>query len=232
MTQRRALVIGLDCLTPQLAFDEFLGEMPNLQSLLGRSIYGELESCHPPITIPAWAVMATSQSPHKLGLYGFRHRKDFSYTDIWIANSHSIKQPAIWDLVAQNDGQVCLVGIPPSYPPKPVNGCLVSCFITPDTSKGYTYPPQLKEEIEGLVGEYIVDIEFRTDEKDELLKQIYQMTDQRFEVVKHLMKTKTFPMRYTCRSSQDILPSNLSSRNTRSWPCPKRYQGCWKRKPI
>ena len=192
--RRKALIIGLDCLTPQLTFDRFLGKMPNLQSLLGRSIYGELESCHPPITIPAWMVMATGQSPPALGLYGFRHRKNSSYTDIWIANSHSVKEPTIWDIVGQNDGQVCLVGVPPSYPPKHVNGCLVSCFITPDTTKGYTYPPQLKEEIEELVGEYIVDVEFRTEEKDQLLQQIYEMTDQRFEVVKHLMKTKPWQL--------------------------------------
>jgi hypothetical protein len=47
------------------------------------------------------------------------------------------------------------------------NGVMVSCFLTPDTETSqYTYPAELKEEIEGLVGRYLVDVEnFRTEEK-------------------------------------------------------------------
>ncbi|MFQ6051854.1 MAG: alkaline phosphatase family protein [Candidatus Hydrothermarchaeota archaeon] len=186
----RVLVIGLDSAPPELVFDEFIDELPNIKKMVENGIYGKLESIHPPITIPAWISMATSKSPGKLGLYGFRHRKNYSYKDIWIANSHSIKEKAIWDILAEHDKKSCLVGVPPSYPPKKINGWLISCFITPDTKKDYTYPKELKREIESLVGEYIVDVEFRTDEKDKLLKEIYEMTEKRFEVIKYLLQNK------------------------------------------
>lgn len=183
----KVLVIGLDCAAPELVFNE---ELTNFRKLRSQGSYGRLKSCIPAITIPAWTVMMTSRNPGELGLYGFRHRKGYSYQDIWIANSTAIKQEALWDILKREERKVCLVGVPPSYPPFPVNGNLISCFVTPGTDKAYTYPAELKKEIESLVGEYIFDVPFRTEQRDELLSQVYHMTEQRFEVIKHLIKQK------------------------------------------
>jgi len=187
---RKALLIGLDCAAPELMFHRFLHRLPNIRRMMRRGVHGRLESCDPPITIPAWMVMATSRSPGSLGLYGFRHRRGHSYRDIWIASSRSIREKKIWDYVAEAGGKSCLVAVPPSYPPYPVEGCLVGCFITPDTKRDYTYPPELRVEIEELVGEYLPDVEFRIEDKRGLIKGIYEMTEKRFEVVKHLMRTR------------------------------------------
>ncbi len=153
-------------------------------------VHGELESCHPPITIPAWMVMMTGKNPGKLGLYGFRHRKGASYDQGWIASSESIREPKIWDILGQHGRKVCLVGVPPGFPPVTVEGCQVSCFITPGPDKEYTFPTGLKSEIESLVGRYLFDVAFRTDNRDTLLKELYEMTEKRFRVIKHLMKTR------------------------------------------
>ncbi len=186
----KVLTIGLDCAVPELLFQEFIDELPNFRKLISGGIYGRLKSCIPAITIPAWLVMMTSKSPGELGLYGFRHRRGYSYQDMWLATSRSIKKEALWDTLKKEGKQVCLVGVPPSYPPFAVNGSLVSCFITPGVDKQYTYPPGLKEEIESVVGEYIFDVEFRTEEREELLRQIYGMTERRFEVIRYLLKNK------------------------------------------
>ena len=186
----KVLTVGLDCAEPELFFHEFTNELPNFSKLMKEGVYGRLKSCIPAITIPAWAVMMSSKSPGELGLYGFRHRKGYSYKDIWLANSLSLKSEMLWDILKKEDKKVCLVGLPPSYPPFAVNGNLISCFITPGAEKQYTYPPELKQEIEDVVGEYIFDVEFRTEEREELLRQIYQMTERRFEVIKHLLQNK------------------------------------------
>jgi len=190
MKDKRILVIGLDSAPPELVFDRFLDKMPNMKKMMGLGIYGKLRSCDPPITIPAWTVMMTSKSPGKLGAYGFRHRKKNSYKDAWIASSQAIRERAVWDILGDHGKKVCLVGVPPSYPPKAVNGWLISCFITPDTNRDYTYPVELRKEIEELVGNYLIDVEFRTDEKEGLLREIYEMTEKRFKVIKHLIKTR------------------------------------------
>lgn len=187
---RKVLVIGLDAAAPDLVFNKFRDELPNLTHMAENGLYGRLRSCHPPITIPAWIVMITSINPGKLGLYGFRHRKGFSYTEITLPSSLSVKEKRVWDYIGKAGGKVCLIGVPPTYPPQPVNGWLVSCMMTPDTKRQYTYPPKLRDEIETLVGEYVIDVPFRREDRESVLKDIYAMTERRFKVIKHLLKTK------------------------------------------
>ncbi len=42
--------------------------------------------------------------------------------------------------------------------------------------------------------EYSFDVAFRSDDRDRILKEIYEMTDKRFEVIGHLMKTKDWDL--------------------------------------
>ena len=44
------------------------------------------------------------------------------------------------------------------HPPRPLNGVMVGCFLTPTTESPYTFPPMLKREIEQVVGEYVLDV--------------------------------------------------------------------------
>ena len=108
----KILVIGLDSVPSTLLFEELKDELPNIKSMIDNGISSVLESCHPPITIPAWMVMMTSKSPGKLGIYGFRHRKGFSYNEGWIANSQSIKERKVWDYLIQEGKRVYFVDVP------------------------------------------------------------------------------------------------------------------------
>ncbi|RLI73501.1 nucleotide pyrophosphatase [Archaeoglobales archaeon] len=186
----KVFVIGLDSAPPELLFSEFIDDLPNIRKLLGKSIYGPMKSCIPAITIPAWICMATGKTPGELGLYGFRHRKNFSYNDMWIAHSLMVNEKAIWDRIGEKGLKSILVSVPPSYPPKKINGCLISCFITPDSSVNYTHPKELKSEVEKLVGNYVFDIVFRKDDKDSVKEEIWEMTEKRFEVIRYLIQEK------------------------------------------
>ncbi len=189
--QPKVFVIGLDCAAPELVFDEWKDQLPHLSRLMDEGSYGKLESIIPPITVPAWMCMMTGLDPGRLGFYGFRNRANYSYEDLAIVDSRSVKEQTLWDILARYNKKSVVIGIPPSYPPRPINGSLVTCFMTPSTTKQYTYPPALKAEIDNLVGEYIVDVrKFRTEDKDYLLRQIYEMTERRFKVVRHLLTEK------------------------------------------
>lgn len=187
---KKFFVFGLDSAPPELLFGRFLEELPHIKKLVESSLYGPMKSCIPAITIPAWMVMATGKTPGELGLYGFRHRKGNSYDEIWIANSLSIKEKAIWDYLGEKNMKSILVGVPPTYPPKKINGYLVSCFITPSSSVNYTFPRSLRKEVENLVGEYIFDVIFRKENRDEVKEQIWEMTKKHFEVVRYLAQEK------------------------------------------
>ena len=61
----KILVIGLDCASPDLLFGD--ESLVNIRRLMSMGAYGRLESVVPPITIPAWMCMSTSQDPGSLG---------------------------------------------------------------------------------------------------------------------------------------------------------------------
>ncbi len=186
---RKALIIGLDSAPAEIVFDR-RKEFPNLNRLLENGSYGTMRSSDPPITIPAWMVMSTGKDAGRLGLYGFRHRTGPAYDKMWIATAQSINEPAIWDIIGQAGGQSVLVSVPPSYPPRPLAGNRIGCFITPGADKDYTYPKELKAEIEEKFGPYLLDVPFRIENRAEILKEIYRMTEKRFEVIHYLMRTK------------------------------------------
>jgi len=180
-------VFGLDCAAPDVIFND--PRLKNIRRLMDRGAWGRLESVIPPITVPAWMCMCTSQDPGSLGVYGFRNRTDYSYSGLGIAHSGSITAPAMWDYLAGLGKKSIIVGVPPKFPPRRVNGISIGCFLTPDTVKGeFTYPVEIKKKITELVGEYPTDVKgFRTDDKDWLKEEIFEMSRKQWKVVKWLL---------------------------------------------
>jgi len=181
--------MGLDCAAPELLLGE---DLPNIRRLMAGGIYGSLESVVPPITVPAWMCMATSQDPGSLGVYGFRNRVDHSYDGFRTADARWFRGQTIWDQVAAAGGRSVLIGVPPSYPPSRMNGIRVGCFLTPDPERTvYTHPPEVGARIAELVGSYPVDVKgFRTDDKDRLHADLLEMTRKHFEVVRHFLRSE------------------------------------------
>jgi predicted AlkP superfamily phosphohydrolase/phosphomutase len=186
-------VIGLDCGTPQLLFDQLASEVPNIAALMRRGMHGELASITPPITIPAWACAMSGKTPGQLGIYGMRNRKDTTYEGLSIATSGAVTEPQVWDVLGGHGMKSLLIGVPPGYPPTPVEGWRVSCFLTPPSAESFTHPRDLGAEIEEELGgeEYIFDIpNFREKGEDVVLEQVFAMTRRRFKVARRLVRDK------------------------------------------
>jgi predicted AlkP superfamily phosphohydrolase/phosphomutase len=183
-------VLGLDCAAPDIVFND--QRLKNLRRLMGMGAWGRLESVIPPITIPAWMCMATSQDPGSLGVYGFRNRANRSYAGLSFVNSRSITEPAIWDHLASYGKRSIVMGLPPGYPPLPIQGIRIGCFLTPDPAKNeFTYPAEVGNEIRALVGDYAVDVpSFRTDDKAWLREQVFEMSRKHWKVVRWLLAEK------------------------------------------
>jgi predicted AlkP superfamily phosphohydrolase/phosphomutase len=181
-------VFGLDCAAPEVVFAD--DRLVNLRRLMNTGIYGRLQSVIPPITVPAWMCMCTSQDPGSLGVYGFRNRVDHSYDKLGFANSASIKALAIWDHLGREGKRSIIMGVPPNYPPRRINGISIGCFLTPDATKNdFTHPASFKAKINELVGEYPVDVKnFRTDRKDWLKDEIFRMSRKQWQLVHWLLK--------------------------------------------
>ncbi len=193
---QKIAIIGLDCCEPSLVFDKWINDLPNLRALCQRGTFGHLESSMPPITVPAWSCMASSQDPGTLGIYGFRNRKDNTYDGLSIATSLAVREPRLWDILSAHGRDNIIIGVPGTFPiVRPPRGCMICGFLAPGADSEYAHPPELKQEIADLVGEYLVDVRgFRTDNKQWLLDQIYEMTEKRFKVAKRLLTTRPWDL--------------------------------------
>lgn len=189
----KVVVIGLDCAEPSLVFDRYAHRLPNLTALKERGVWGKLRSCDPPITVPAWMSMMSSKDPGTLGYYGFRNRADRSYEKMTTATSMAVREPLLWDYLGKAGKRVILLGVPQTYPPRAVNGLMVTDFLTPSIESNYTYPPELKQEIAGLpdVHPYEFDVSnFRTPDKTVIRDSMHRMTSKRFALARHFLTTK------------------------------------------
>ena len=187
----RLALIGLDCGTPQLLFDRYADDMPTLTRLREEGLWGPMRSVVPPITVPAWSCMLSGLSPGELGVYGFRNRKDQSYDGLEFATSRAIKVPRLWDLLGDAGKESVVLGVPGTYPPSPLRGAMVSCFLTPSTEASFTWPAELREEVQRVTGGYVLDVaDFRAHDLERVRQQVFDMTEQRFMLARHLATTR------------------------------------------
>jgi predicted AlkP superfamily phosphohydrolase/phosphomutase len=123
-------------------------------------------------------------------MYGFRNRKDYSYDALYTVNANNVAHKTLWNHLSRARKSSLVFGIPLTYPPKPLNGMMVCSFLTPDKSAQFTFPDEVKAELDSVAdGDYIIDVKnFRTDDKDWLLSQIYTMTERRWKAFRHFYK--------------------------------------------
>ena len=189
--RRRAAVIGLDCGTPELLFDWYADDMPTLSALRAQSLWGPLRSTMPPITVPAWSCMMSGRTPGELGIYGFRNRSARDYRQLSVATSRMVKVPRIWDLVGAKARDSLLLGVPGTYPPPKIRGQVVADFLAPSTNSRFTWPDSLRAEVQRLTGGYKLDVaNFRTEDKRRIAQQLFDMSEQRFALARHLATTR------------------------------------------
>lgn len=149
------LILGLDGATLDLvapwAAD---GTLPNLARLMREGAWGRLASTIPPATFPSWTTFMTGVNPGRHGIFDFTRRVAGRYA-VRFVNATSRKMPSIWSRLSAAGRRVAVLGVPGTFPPEAINGCMVSGFDTPVTTRAdrrFVYPAELAPEIERLGG--------------------------------------------------------------------------------
>jgi predicted AlkP superfamily phosphohydrolase/phosphomutase len=131
------------------------GILPNLKKLIGGGAFGPLMSSYLPETPIAWNSIVTGKNAGKHGVYDWGERAEGSY-DIGVSLSYSCKEPPLWEIIGEEGKKVGIFNVPLTYPPKPLNGFLVSGFDTPSTKVCFTYPDSLSGEIRSRIKDYVL----------------------------------------------------------------------------
>ncbi|MEM9955106.1 MAG: alkaline phosphatase family protein [Chloroflexota bacterium] len=188
---QKVLLLGLDCASPTLVFEQFKDDLPTLSSLMERGTWGVLESSIPCITVPAWSSMTSSRDAGVLGIYGFRNRANYDYDSLFVADGNAIKHPRLWDIIGEAGQQSLVVNVPQTYPVKPIQGHLVSGFLTPNTSAQFAYPAIFKNEVLKQIPDYPFDVRnFRNVEREQLAQALIDLCNKQYQLLHHALTTK------------------------------------------
>jgi len=169
----RLLIIGLDgatfdVLTPLID----AGRMPNLKRFIGKGVAGVLSSTQPPITPAAWTTFMTGKGPGRHGILDFE-TYDASTHTLTFNSTYEIREKTLWQLLSEKGLRVGSINVPMTYPPKPVNGFMISGFETPSIDAQFTWPPELKEEIFRIIPNY----DYRTNWRRTAIGRMAQLAD-------------------------------------------------------
>jgi predicted AlkP superfamily phosphohydrolase/phosphomutase len=107
------------------------------------------------LTAPAWTTFLTGKTPGSHGIFDFFYRRRDSYSQS-LHSIHDVKDLFFLDVLGENEKTVGTINLPFTYPPKPVNGFMISGLLTPHGSRDFVYPAPLLAEIEGAVGPYLL----------------------------------------------------------------------------
>ncbi|MEA3336849.1 MAG: alkaline phosphatase family protein [Chloroflexota bacterium] len=204
----RLVIIGLDGATFDLIEPWVAaGELPYLKKLMQEGAWGPLRSVIHPFTAQAWTSMVTGTQQGKHRVFDFWER-DFSTYGFRLLNASHRAMPALWDYLGRDGKNVIIVNLPQTFPPEPVRGVMVSGRDTPGLGATYTYPPDLKDELDDAAGQPYVIVPddwlwMQRKRPDRARAELLREIDVRFDAVTHLMETRPWDMTFFVVSATD-----------------------------
>lgn len=201
----RVLIIGLDAATFDLIKPWAAeGRLPTLQRLMREGAWGTMNVELPPGTVPNWPSFATGKNPGKHGIIWWLKR-DPRTADFAIISSADLRGQTVWDIASDHGRQVGVVNFPVGYPPHPINGFMISGLLTPQTATDFTYPAELRAEIEANVGRYYVFPQVLNNRGNEAayLEELHRTLDRRLQTTCYLLQNKPWDLYFVLFGETD-----------------------------
>jgi predicted AlkP superfamily phosphohydrolase/phosphomutase len=160
-----------------------------------RGCSGTLFSVVPPVSPVAWSSFCTGVNPAKHGIFDFYEPQSGKAPGIRINNGSCRRRKAIWQLLNEAGLKTIVQNVPMTYPPDAVDGCLISGFDTPSGRSDFTYPPELKDELNRVLGGYVIEPDpspkVRSDAQG-YLADLKRTVQNRLAAARHLMTTRAW----------------------------------------
>ena len=190
MNMPKLLVLGLDGASWSL-LDPWInkGILPNFKRIKEEGAWGDMESCLPPVTSPNWKCYSTGKNPGKLGVYWWENI-DLKNRRISIPNSYSYKGREIWDYMGEKGLKTAIINMPTTYPPKKVNGCMISGGPVCE-EQGFTYSKELEKKLKSQFNYHIhikKDAGDLTESNPKAINEAINLINLRFRTMKYLIE--------------------------------------------
>jgi predicted AlkP superfamily phosphohydrolase/phosphomutase len=197
MTERRKVVaVGLDGLSLDLIQPWIeSGDLPFFRRVLEAGASGPLKTVFPPVTAAAWSSIVTGRNPARHGIFEFLQRAP-GETVRRAVNASFMQGETLWDVLSRNGRRVCVVNIPVTFPPREVNGWMVSGFLTPQGNREFTYPASLLDDLESRFGPYQLYHHevYRPAGVQKVIDELHSMLDFRRRTGLHLLEAEDWDL--------------------------------------
>jgi predicted AlkP superfamily phosphohydrolase/phosphomutase len=188
----KVFILGIDGATLDVMLPMIQqGELPAFGEIMKKGGYGRLRSVVPPLSPPAWTSFATGKNPGKHGIIGFTRMDTESYK-LSLVTGQDNRSRTIWELFGNTGKKVIVLNMPMTYPPRPLDGLMISGLDTPDVHSEFTYPKSLKEEIFSKFPQYKINLQLggylqNDRRRRKALRMILENIETRYKVAEYLM---------------------------------------------
>ena len=217
----RTVIFGVDGLTFRILHPLIeRGELPNFKKLQDQGCEAILESKSPPLTPPAWTSLATGVKPARHGVYDYwvyadRRQYDNAPRVHTHVQTRRRAENAIWNILSDYGKQVLVINVPATYPPEPVNGIMVSGYLTPSTGVDFTSPASFKKELLTVAPHYqfVPDDQYERQRIHSVMRRkidvLLRETEQRTRLLLHTLKEKPWDFCFVVYMGADRLQHQL-----------------------
>ena len=216
--KRRLLIIGIDgatydVLDPMIA----RGVLPNLAALMKRGFRAGLRSTIPPNSAAAWATFITGKNPGRHGVLRFQATRptqdigiEFRPGAYTFLNSDSIAGRRLWDVLGAAGKRVAVMNVPMTYPPRPLNGIMITGLLTPPGAKDFTWPPELAHSLVGYqIEQPLATMGYSPAADRELIRSSLEILAQQGQTALRLLQSEPWDFFFVCFTGTDRIQHRL-----------------------
>lgn len=199
----RVIVIGLDGATFRFIGPlQGQGQLPNIGRLMKQGTWAPLLSTIPYATIPAWPSFMTGMNPGKYGVFDFFIQDQAGNRRI--VQSGNIAAKPLWEILSDYGKRCVVMNVPCTYPPRPINGVIVSGMLTPQGAR-FCQPPEIESFLHQAVGGYRINERADLPADHHLISDLYVVTQKQKEAFAALLRQNEWDFAMLMLRGTDIV---------------------------
>ena len=182
------LIISLDGF-PQTLFQSLrsAGMFSEIRQLMPDTASIRMRSVVPTVSSVAWSSFLSGCNPGGHSIFGFIDRHPGTGKLI-LPNAKHREGPAIYRTLGDQGIPILMMNVPVTYPPEPVNGILIGCFLGIDVHK-IAWPQSVSEQL--AEQGYVIDADASSasDDPGSFIEQLTGIVRKRCAIFRNLMQT-------------------------------------------
>jgi predicted AlkP superfamily phosphohydrolase/phosphomutase len=161
------------------------GDLPNFKKVLDNGWMQRMNSVQPCVSSAAWASYMTGKNPGKHNIFGFIDKKPGTL-ETFVPTSVNMTSDTLWEILSRAGKKVFVMNVPVTFPPRPVNGILIGCFLS-TRLESCAYPKQIAAELQAM--EYKIDARaaIARENLDRFIDECNLVLTKRAEILFHYL---------------------------------------------